>query len=129
MHILEKCLMFVFCQRQRRVKDQQQQQIPSFSVSEELVEQQEQPPQLLEGSIPGRRILLLESGTRPGRRASHSPAQLETLSICADVHQQPDVVPEPERRVSKRHSGIAIEDDIEVLAPVDFKASAEQALM
>lgn len=64
-------------------------------------------------------------------RDSHSPARLEEISICADVHQhaaqQPAQQQQQEQRnlmgSSERFSGVAIKDEIEIFTDVKLDNS------
>ncbi|KAM8721401.1 hypothetical protein ACLKA7_007296 [Drosophila subpalustris] len=58
-------------------------------------------------------------------RGSHSPARLEEISICADVHQsiKPTAtdLPRPESMANnERYSGVRIKDEIEIFTDVEL---------
>lgn len=60
-------------------------------------------------------------------RDSHSPARLEEISICADVHQHAEQPPQAMQRnlmgSNERFSGVAIKDEIEVFTDVKLDNS------
>lgn len=63
--------------------------------------------------------------TAVAMRGSHSPARLEEISICADVHPSKLLTDltlpnETAAACSERYSGVAIKDEIELFTDVDL---------
>ncbi|KAH8305358.1 hypothetical protein KR044_009212 [Drosophila immigrans] len=116
MRIFAKCLLLAFCLKRHQDDEQtfaDQLEQPSATV---VHIEQPQPDEdaNLERST--------SSDPKPGTqmRGSHSPAQLEEISICADVHEsggaKAERTPpaESETNGNERFSGVAIKDEIEI---------------
>ncbi|KAL7743566.1 hypothetical protein ACLKA6_013371 [Drosophila palustris] len=145
---LAECLLSAFCFKQHPQDDEQtfadqlEQQASSHGIAVIQIEQPEpeahriQMELELERKRERERERELETlrkencstNSKPNgvtQRGSHSPARLEEISICADVHQsiKPTAtdLPRPESMANnERYSGVSIKDEIEIFTDVEL---------
>lgn len=85
--------------------------------------------QQLEQQLEQTQETLRQGAMEPATRDSHSPARLEEISICADVHQSKleDYAGQQEvaqhTHLGERVSGVAIKDEIEIFTDVKLDQS------
>ncbi|KAH8386437.1 hypothetical protein KR093_000574 [Drosophila rubida] len=143
MRSFAKCLLLAFCLKrqlddEQTFADQLEQQPASASVVHIAQPEPDDdddddvvplPGADLEpdGELAKEALRLEGAASTPAMRGSHSPARLEEISICADVHQSrgardsPQVASKANQSQclggnSERYSGVAIKDEIEVFA-------------
>lgn len=147
MRFFADCFLFGNCYKQHQDDDEQTfaDQLEQQSPSHSKVEQPEPQLELELQQMPEARLkpqqlqLQLELETEQEQqqlatpsavvmRGSHSPARLEEINICADVHPShllselaaPQSAQKGNAVGGERYSGVAIKDEIEIFTDVDL---------
>ncbi|XP_034490665.1 uncharacterized protein LOC117794217 [Drosophila innubila] len=146
MRIFAECLLFAFCFKQHQddeqtFADQLEQQASSQGIAVIQIEQPE-PEEHMHPELKMQLELELDRELTKGTlrkenreqtnstavimRGSHSPARLEEISICADVHPSKLTVDIPRHEsmaknvANERYSGVTIKDEIEIFTDVEL---------